>query len=73
MPKLSLTIELDNPKSYFEILEGEKFGDSRIDIKAEGKTLKVRIDADNAKALISAMGSTIKQIRIIEQTSSLIK
>ncbi|MCL4365393.1 MAG: hypothetical protein M1569_03165 [Candidatus Marsarchaeota archaeon] len=72
MPKLTLTIELDNPKDYFEILDGERFSNSRVSIKPEGSLLKVRIDADSPKALMSIAGSIIKQIRIIDQTSDLV-
>ncbi len=71
MPKSEIQIELDNPKDCFEVLEGEKFRNSRVEFKVDGKRMLVRIDSENQKALISALGSVIKQIKIIEQTDEL--
>lgn len=73
MPRSQLHIELDGPLDYFEILQGEKFKDSKVEIKAEGGKLIVAIESDTPKALITALSSLMKQIRIIEQTSKILK
>ena len=73
MPKSEIYIELDNPKDYFNVLEGDRLKNSKVEIKVEGKKLRIKIDAQNPKALISAIGSITKQIRIIEQTVELLK
>ena len=73
LPKSEILIELDNPRDCFEILEGEKFKNSKVEFKADGKRMTVRIDSQNQKALISALGSVVKQIRIIEQTEELLE
>ena len=69
MPRSELFIELDDPKSYFEILEGERFKDSKVEIKAQGSRLVVKVEAQSPKALITSIASLIKQVRIIEQTT----
>ena len=73
MPKSELHIELDGPSDYFEILKGEEFRDSKAEIKAEGNTLVVIIESQTPKGLITALSSLMKQIRIIEQTSEVLK
>ena len=73
MPKSEIQIELDNPKDCFEILEGEKFRNSKVNIAADKNGLRITIEAENSKALISAIGSVVKQIKIIEQTGELFK
>jgi tRNA threonylcarbamoyladenosine modification (KEOPS) complex Pcc1 subunit len=73
LPKSEIQIELDNPRDCFEILEGEKFRNSRVEFKTHGKRMTVKVVSQNQKALISALGSVIKQIRIIEQTEELLK
>ena len=73
MPKSELQIELDGPSDYFEILKGEEFRDSKVEIKTEGNRLVVAIESETPKALITAMSSLMKQIRIIEQTSEFLK
>ena len=73
MPKSEIYIELDGPKDYFEILEGEKFRNSKVQMDVDGKKLRIKIDAQNPKALISTIGNVTKQIRIIEQTVELLK
>jgi len=73
LPKSEIQIELDNPKDCFEILEGEKFRNSKVNIAADKNGLRITIEAENSKALISAIGSVVKQIKIIEQTGELFK
>lgn len=73
MPKSEIYIELDGPKDYLEILDGEKFRNSKVQINVDGKKLRIKIDSENPKALISAIGNVAKQIRIIEQTAELFK
>ena len=71
MPRAEISIELDNPRDYFEILEGDSFRHSKVSMKAQGNKLKVSIISQDQKALIAALGGTIKKIRIIEQTAQL--
>ena len=73
MPRSELQIELDGPLDYFEILQGEEFKDSKAQIKADGNKLIIVMESKTPKALITAMSSLMKQIRIIEQTSEAIK
>lgn len=73
MPRSELHIELDGPSDYFEILKGEEFRDSKAEIKTEGNRLIVVMESKTPKALITAMSSLMKQIRIIEQTSEVLK
>ncbi len=73
MPRSELQIELDGPSDYFEILKGEEFRDSKAEIKTEGNRLIVVMESKTPKALITAMSSLMKQIRIIEQTSEVLK
>ena len=73
MPKAKLVIELDSPKDYFEILKGgEKFRMSRVSCKVIGNSLSVEIDADDSRSMTAAIGSMIKQVRIIEEASQAI-
>lgn len=71
MPRSEISIELDNPKDYFSILDGEKSKGSKISMAADRNRLKVTIEAKSPKALIVAMGNVLKQVRIIEQTMEL--
>ena len=64
MPKSELQIELDGPSDYFEILNGEEFRDSKVEIRTEGNRLVVAMESKTPKALITAMSSLMKQIRI---------
>ena len=73
MPKSQILIELDNPEDYFEILEGDKFKDSKVDMKVKGKTLQVKIVSKDPRALVATLGSVIKQVRIVNQTMDLVK
>ncbi len=73
MPRSELHIELDGPSDYFEILKGEEFRDSKAEIKTEGNRLIVVMESKTPKALITALSSLMKQIRIIEQTSEVLK
>ncbi len=73
MPKAELHVELENPRNYFKIIGGEKFRDSKVKIRTQGNKITVQIDSGTPKALISSLGSMIKQIRIIEQTSELVE
>ncbi len=73
MPKAKLVIELDSPKDYFKILRGgERFKTSRVSYKVSGNSLSVEIDADDSRAMTAAVGSVIKQVRIIEEASQAI-
>lgn len=74
MPKASISIELDNAQDCFEILESEEdFGDSKVSLDVKENMLSVDIEADDSKALMSAIGNVVKQIRIIEETSDVIE
>ncbi|MDE1767824.1 MAG: hypothetical protein KGH64_02085 [Candidatus Micrarchaeota archaeon] len=73
MPKARLTIHLDNPRDYFEILNGaEKFGGIKARLKVKGNELSLDVDAEDAKSVVLAIGSIVKQIRIIEEASAAI-
>ncbi len=74
MPKARLFVELENPKDCFEILKGgEKFKESKVSLEVSGNKLIFEVSAGNAKNLMGALGSIVKQIRIIEEASAAIK
>ncbi len=70
MPRAKLTVELDRPGDHFEILKGgETPKRCKVDLKINGGQLVIDIDAEDSRALASALGSVIKQMRIIEEAS----
>ncbi len=70
MPRAKLTVELDRPEDHFEILKGEgTLKRCMVDLKVNGSELVIDIDAEDGRALASALGSVIKQMRIIEEAS----
>lgn len=73
MPKAKLSIELDGAKDYFDILKGgEDFKHSKVSFKVNGNSLSVEVVADDARSMTSAIGSVVKQLRIIEEASEAI-
>lgn len=72
LPKAEISIELDDPEDCVEILKGDRFRHARVETKAGKGRLIVKVEADTAKMLVAALGSIIKQVRIIEDTSDIV-
>lgn len=73
MPMASIEIDLQNPKDYIEILKDTAYSNKNIRIAANGKKLKISVDADSPKELVAAMDSVVKKLLIIGSAESAIK
>lgn len=74
MPKANLRLELGaNSKDYIGVLDNPKLSGVTVRSKGRGTFIEMDIEADDSKALISAVGIMLKQLKVVESVGTLIK
>jgi tRNA threonylcarbamoyladenosine modification (KEOPS) complex Pcc1 subunit len=75
MPKATLRINL-GPKArdYVRIVgKGEKYRRGSISFRATNGTIEVKVEANDAVALLASLSSAVKQLRVVGDVGALMK
>ena len=74
VPNAVISIEMHDAKDYIAIISKDiRYKRSKVLFKESGDGLKIRVEADDAKSLISTMGSVMKQLLVISDVARMIE
>ena len=71
MPKAELNITLDDDASKtIKIVDAEAVGSCKVNLSSSGRILKISVEAEDEKSMISGLGSVLKQLRVIRDVKT---